>query len=213
MNIIQSIVDVALHLDKYLGAIVQTYGAWAYGMIFFVIFLETGFVFTPFLPGDSLIFAAGTMAGAGYFNIWLLFGLLALAAILGDTVNYWVGYYVGNKIFDKGWIKGRYRDQTKDFFKKYGTETIIIARFIPIVRTFAPLMAGIGKMRYWKFFAYNVVGGVLWTGLFVWGGYFFGNLKWVQDHFTLVIILIICTSLIPPIWHFIKNQLDNWRKK
>jgi len=173
-----------------------------------IIFLETGLVVTPFLPGDSMIFTAGTMAGMGWFNIWILFILFSVAAILGDTVNYWIGFHLGPKVFrEKSRFLNKKRlEETKKFFDKYGSETIILARFMPFVRTFAPFVAGIGKMDYWKFLVYNVVGGIAWVGLFVWGGYFFGNLAWVQGHFTLVILMILLLSFIPPIIQFVKER-------
>jgi membrane-associated protein len=208
MNIIQQAIDLVLHLDKHLGYIATAYGPWTYLIFFMIIFLETGLVVTPFLPGDSMIFTAGTMAGMGWFNIWILFILFSVAAILGDTVNYWIGFHLGPKVFrEKSRFLNKKRlEETKKFFDKYGSETIILARFMPFVRTFAPFVAGIGKMDYWKFLVYNVVGGIAWVGLFVWGGYFFGNLAWVQGHFTLVILMILLLSFIPPIIQFVKER-------
>ncbi len=207
--------DIVLHLDLYLGVIITQYGLWTYLFLFLVIFVETGLVFTPFLPGDSLLFTAGTMAGMGLFNIWVLIIILSIAAILGDTVNYFVGKFVGAKILRKNrtitifgkkltLINTKHVDETKNFFNKYGSETIIIARLIPIVRTFAPFLAGIGNMNYWKFLVYNVVGGILWVSVFVFGGYFFGGLKFVQDNFSLVLIGIILVSFIPVFIHIFR---------
>ncbi len=207
MGLISTIIDIVLHVDKYLTLIIQYFGGWTYALVFLVIFLETGLVLTPFLPGDSLIFALGTFAAVGTFNIWLLFLILALAAILGDTVNYWIGSYIGSKVFTtkSKLLNKEHLHKTQRFFDRYGGKTIIIARFIPIIRTFAPFLAGVGKMRYWKFLVYNVIGGIAWVGLFLWGGYFFGNIPWVQKNLTLVVILIIATSLIPVIISIIQK--------
>ncbi len=169
--------------------------------MFFVIFMETGFVVTPFLPGDSLIFAAGAFAGLGYLNVGILFVVLALAAIAGDTANYWIGHYIGPRAFSGNirFLKKEYIDRTHAFFEKHGGKTIIIARFIPIIRTFAPFVAGVGAMTYPKFIAYNVIGGLAWVALFTFGGYFFGNLPVVQENFTFVILAIIFISVLPAI--------------
>jgi membrane-associated protein len=208
MNIISQGIDIILHLDRYLGYIATTYGLWTYLIVFMIIFMETGFVVTFFFPGDSLIFTAGTMAGMGWFNIWILFVIFSIAAILGDTVNYWIGFHLGPKVFREKsrFLNKKHLDETRKFFKKYGSETIILARFMPIVRTFTPLVAGIGKMDYWKFLLYNIIGGIGWVALFVWGGYFFGNLAWVQNHFTLVILIIIFASFIPPIYQYVRGR-------
>lgn len=208
MNIIRYIIDLVLHLDKYLGQIIQTYGLWTYLLMFFVIFMETGFVVTPFLPGDSLIFAAGAFAGLGYLHVGILFIVLAAAAIAGDTANYWIGHSVGPRAFSGNirWLKKEYLDRTHAFFEKHGGKTIIIARFIPIIRTFAPFVAGVGAMTYPKFIAYNVIGGIAWVALFTFGGYFFGNLQIVQDNFTFVILAIIIISTLPAIIELIKGR-------
>ena len=197
MNLILFLIDFVLHLDKYLGQIIQNYGTWTYLLLFFVIFMETGFVVTPFLPGDSLIFAAGTFAGLGYMNIGILFALLAIAAIAGDTANYWIGHYIGPRAFSGSirFLKKEYLDRTHAFYEKHGGKTIIIARFIPIIRTFAPFVAGVGAMTYGKFIAYNVIGGLAWVAIFSFGGYFFGNLPIVQENFTFVILAIIFISI------------------
>jgi len=199
MGLFSSIIDIILHLDKYLALVVQYFGLWTYAVVFLVIFLETGLVLTPFLPGDSLIFALGTFAAVGTFNIWILFILLSLAAILGDTANYWIGNYIGPKVLmtRSKLLNKDHLHKTQKFFDKHGGKTIILARFIPIIRTFAPFLAGVGEMSYWRFLAYNVVGGIAWVGLFVWGGYFFGNIPWVKENLQIVIVIIIATSLIP----------------
>lgn len=210
MTILQQIIHIILHLDEYLGQIIQDYGIWTYAFLFFVIFMETGFVITPFLPGDSLIFAAGTLAGLGYLNVWLLYIVLCAAAILGDTVNYWIGHYFGPRAFSGNirFLKKEYLDRTHAFYEKHGGKTIIIARFIPIIRTFAPFVAGIGAMTYPKFITYNVVGGMAWVGLFLFGGYFFGNLPFVQNNFSFVLLAIIFISVLPAIIEIINNRLQ-----
>jgi membrane-associated protein len=174
--------------------------------------METAFVVTPFLPGDSLLFAAGTFASPALgevLNIWILIPLLSLAAIIGDTVNYWIGHFIGPKAFsgDIRFLKKEYLDQTHAFYEKHGGKTIILARFIPIVRTFAPFVAGIGAMNYSKFILYNVVGGILWVSIFTLGGYFFGSLPFVKDNFTIVILAIIAISVLPAVFEFVKERL------
>jgi len=208
MNLLLYIIDLILHMDKYLGQIILDYGMWTYLLLFFVIFMETGFVITPFLPGDSLLFAAGTFAGMGYLNIGILFVLLSAAAVLGDTVNYWIGHMIGPRAFSGNirFLKKEYLDRTHAFYEKHGGKTIIIARFIPIIRTFAPFVAGVGAMTYGKFISYNVIGGLAWVALFTLGGYFFGNLPFVQDNFSLVILAIIIISVMPAIIEFIRER-------
>jgi membrane-associated protein len=209
MEFIANVIDFILHLDKHLSALIQTYGFWTYLILFAVIFCETGFVVTPFLPGDSLLFAAGTFAAAGALDVLWLFLLLSGAAILGDTVNYWIGHFIGPKVFHREktrFFKKEYLDRTHTFYEKYGPETIIIARFVPIVRTFAPFVAGIGRMSYWKFISYNVIGGVGWVAVFVFGGFFFGNIPFIQRHFSLVIIAIIVISLLPAVFELIRHR-------
>ena len=203
-----NIIDFFIHLDEKLGVIIQNYGAWTYGLIFFIIFLETGFIITPFLPGDSLLFAAGSFSSKGFLNPISLFLLLSVAAILGDAVNYWVGRRVGKKIFerDRPLISEDYLKRTENFYLKHGKKTIIFARFIPIIRTFAPFVAGVSRMPYKEFVFYNIVGGILWVGLFVFGGYFFGNIPFVEKNFSLVILAIIIISFIPAIVEFWKHR-------
>lgn len=205
---IRQILDFVLHLDRHLGGLILQYGAWTYAILFAVIFLETGFVVTPFLPGDSLIFAAGTFAALRSLDVWLLFGLLSAAAILGDTANYWIGRLVGPKVFQTGsrLFKKEYLDRTHAFYERHGGKTIIIARFVPIVRTFAPFVAGIGRMSYGRFVAYNVVGGVGWVALFAFGGYFFGTIPFVRRNFSLVIVAIVLVSLLPGVVEFLRHR-------
>lgn len=215
MGLIQTFIEYVLHLDSNLLFLINYFGPWAYAIVFTIIFLETALVLTPFLPGDSLLFAAGALAGIGSWNIWILFGLLVIAAVLGDTVNYWIGSMVGPRVFKYNGklLNKEYLKKTHKFFDKYGGKTIILARFIPIIRTFAPFLAGVGKMNYFKFLMYNVVGGILWVGLFLWTGYFFGNLQIVKDNFTYVIIIIIFVSLIPAAIEFYKHWRETHLKK
>ena len=192
------IVDVVLHFDKYLPVILQQYGTWTYIILFLIIFLETGLVITPYLPGDSLLFIAGALAAAGLLNIWILLVTLILAAILGDTCNYWIGYTFEMKLLEWKYcpVKQEHIDQTHRYFEKYGGFTIVIARFMPFIRTFAPFLAGVGRMRYSWFLGYNAIGGAMWAGLFLGVGYFVGNLPVVKDNFGLIVYAIIGVSFI-----------------
>ena len=202
MEMIMYTIDVFLHLDKYLSMVIQNYGVLTYLILFLIIFAKTGFVVTPFLPGDSLLFAAGAFAGIGALDVSLLLVLLSVAAIAGDSVNYSIGKYVGFKIYEQDtikFIKKEHLLQTHQFYEKHGAITIIIARFIPIIRTFAPFVAGIGEMKYMKFITYNVVGGLLWIFSLVGGGYFFGNLPVVKNNFSLVIFAVVVISVLPVI--------------
>jgi membrane-associated protein len=199
MDLLPRIIDLFLHLDQHLGQLISQYGTWTHFILFLIVFCETGLVVTPFLPGDSLLFAAGTFAALGALDLWLVVLLLIIAAIVGDTVNYWVGAYIGPRAFsgDIRFLRKEYLDRTHAFYEKHGGKTIILARFVPIIRTFAPFVAGVGAMSYPKFILYNVVGAVLWVGLFVLGGYFFGNISVVRENFTLVILAIIALSVLP----------------
>jgi membrane-associated protein len=204
LELITYFIDFFLHLDEHLSVIIQNYGTWTYAILFIIIFMETGLVVTPFLPGDSLLFAAGTFASPALgspLNIWVLWGLLCFAAVLGDTVNYWIGHFIGPKAFsgEIRFLKKEYLDRTHEFYERHGGKTIVLARFIPIIRTFAPFVAGVGAMNYGRFLTYNVVGGIAWVTLFTWGGYFFGNLTFVQENFTFVVLAIIFLSVLPAI--------------
>ena len=210
MDYIKIAIDLFLHLDKHLAQAISYFGIWTYLVLFFVIFMETGFVVTPFLPGDSLLFAAGAVAAAAghELNIVVLWALLFAAAILGDTVNYWIGHYIGPRAFSSNsrFLKKEYLDKTQAFYDKHGGKTILIARFIPIIRTFAPFVAGIGRMRYGYFITYNIVGGFLWTTLMTFAGYFFGNLEIVRNNFSLVVIAIIIISILPGVFEYLKSR-------
>jgi len=201
------LIDVFLHLDLYLDTVIQQYGVWMYFLLFVVVFLETGIVVTPFLPGDSLLFATGALCARGDLAVGWLFMLLCLAAVLGDTVNYSIGHLVGPRAFhgQNRLFKREHLDRTHQFYERHGGKTIVLARFIPIIRTFAPFVAGIGRMSYGRFVTYNVLGGLLWTALFVFGGYYFGNQPWVKRNFTFVILAIIVISLLPLVVEFIQN--------
>jgi len=210
MEVIKFLIDFILHMDVHLNEIISNYGAWTYGILFFVIFMETGFVVTPFLPGDSLLFAAGTFAALGSLNPLYLFLLLTVAAVLGDTVNYSIGKYIGPRAFsgDIKFLKQEHLDKTQEFYEKHGGKAIILARFIPIIRTFAPFVAGIGTMKYRKFIAYNVIGGIAWVAVFTFLGYFFGNIEFVKKNFELVIFAIIFISFIPPVLEVLKARKE-----
>lgn len=208
MDIINFFIDFILHLDQHLNEIIQSYGIWTYAILFGIIFLETGLVVTPFLPGDSLLFAAGTFAALGSLNVWLLWLLCFTAAVLGDTVNYWIGNKIGPRAFEQDirFLKREYLERTERFYDKHGGKTIILARFVPIVRTFAPFVAGVGTMHYGRFLTYNVVGAFLWTGIFIWLGYFFGNIPFVREHFELVIVGIVLVSVVPMAIEYVRSK-------
>lgn len=199
VDLLTTFVDFLLHLDRHLAEIIAQYGLWTYLILFLIIFCETGLVITPFLPGDSLLFAAGTFAGLGSLDPVVLFFLLTAAAIIGDTVNYWIGHYVGPRAFSGQirWLRKDYLERTERFYARHGGKTIVLARFVPILRTFAPFVAGVGRMHYGRFLFYNVFGAIVWVGLFVFGGYFFGNLPVVRENFTTVILAIILISVLP----------------
>ena len=205
------LIDFILHIDRHLIEFVTTNGAWIYALLFLIVFVETGFVVMPLLPGDSLLFAAGAIAATGGMDPVLLCGLLFVAAALGDTVNYQVGNYIGPKVFEheNRFIKRAYLLKTRDFFEKHGGKTIIIARFMPIIRTFAPFVAGVGAMSYRRFLSYNLIGAVLWVVSFVMLGYFFGNLPAVKENFTLVIFAIIGISVMPGVITLARHKLGS----
>lgn len=204
--------DYLLHIDIYLASFIENYGVLTYAILFLIIFLETGLIITPFLPGDSLLFAAGALATIGSLNPLFLFILLGAAAIFGDTVNYWTGRKIGQKIFerDRPFVSEEYLKRTQNFYEKHGKKTIIIARFIPIIRTFTPFIAGVGKMTYSTFIGYNIIGGILWVAAFIFGGYFFGNIPLVKENFGVVIIAIIILSLIPSVIEFWKHKKNSY---
>ena len=211
--------EFILHIDKYLQAIVSQYSTLTYGLLFLIILTETGIVIMPFLPGDSLLFAAGALAATGSFQIYTLFTVIFIAAVIGDTLNYHIGKFIGPKIFTKEsslFYHKEHMARAQHFYEKHGRKTIILARFIPIIRTFAPFVAGIGTMPYGVFLAYNVIGGALWSALFIFGGFFFGNIPIVQENFGMVIIAIILISLIPLIkevvFHFLLNKKISIKK-
>ena len=209
MEMILKFFDILLHLDKYINVVIQDYGQWTYLILFLIVFCETGLVVTPFLPGDSLLFVAGAFAALGSLNLVWVLVLLSVAAILGDTINYWVGNFIGPKVFqmqNSRIFKKEYLDRTHQFYEKYGPITIVIGRFVPIIRTFAPFLAGVGSMTYGKFLIYNVVGGLLWIFSFTLGGYFFGNLPFVKKNFTLVIFAIIIISVMPTVIEYFRQR-------
>ena len=209
MELVKTFFDIFMHLDKHLGAVIQAYGTWTYLILFLIIFCETGLVITPILPGDSLLFAAGAFAAIGALEVMWLFMLLSVAAIAGDTVNYGIGSFLGPKVFHREnvrFLNREYLDRTHQFYERHGGKTIIIARFMPIIRTFAPFVAGMGKMTYVRFISYNVVGGIVWIAAFIFGGYYFGNIPMVKRNFTLVILAIILLSILPGIIEFVRHR-------
>jgi membrane-associated protein len=213
MEIITFFIDFIIHLDEHLHQIITTYGTWSYGILFLVIFLETGVVVTPFLPGDSLLFAAGAIASLGAFNPLLLWVLLFAAAVIGDGVNYTIGNKIGERILASNTrlIKREHIEKTEAFYEKHGGKTIVLARFVPIIRTFAPFVAGIGSMQYRRFATFNVLGAFLWTSIFISLGYFFGNLPIVKDNFSAVIFGIIFISLLPIFYEYGRELLERRR--
>ncbi len=208
MEFIKTFIDLFIHLDEHLSTIITNFGPWTYLILFGIIFAETGFVVTPFLPGDSLLFAVGAFAAKGVINVYWVIILLLIAAIVGDSVNYAIGNYMGPRVFTEKtrFLKKEHLDKTHAFYEKHGGKTIILARFIPIIRTFAPFVAGVGSMTYSKFIIYNVVGALIWVPLFTFGGYFFGNLPFVEKNFEWVILVIIFLSIVPAIYEFLKER-------
>jgi membrane-associated protein len=209
VELLKELLDIFLHLDTHLQTVIQHYGVWTYLILFLIIFCETGLVVTPILPGDSLLFAAGALAAGGALDVFWLFGLLSVAAVLGDAVNYAIGHFMGPKVFsreDSRFLKKEYLDRTHQFYEKYGGKTIIIARFVPIVRTFAPFVAGVGSMTYWRFASYNVIGGIVWIAVCLFAGYAFGNLPLVKENFTLVILAIIFVSILPGLIEWLRHR-------
>jgi membrane-associated protein len=207
MSTIQTLIDLFLHLDKHLDTVFRDYGIWTYILLALVVFCETGLVVTPFLPGDSLLFAAGALAAGGALNVDTLALALLIAAILGDTVNYHIGKYIGPRVFEKKdsrIFKQAYLKRTQDFYERYGGKTIILARFVPIVRTFAPFLAGVGKMNYSQFIVYNVVGAICWVGSLTYAGYYFGEIAVVKRNFSLVVLGIIFVSILPAVFEIIR---------
>jgi len=223
MGFISTLIDFILHMEKYLPLMMQQFGVATYVILFLVIFVETGLVVTPFLPGDSLLFAAGAIAAlppcdplvtagcdpnAFKLNVIVLYLVVAAAAVLGDTVNYWIGHYIGPRAFSGKirFLKKEYLDRTQAFYDKHGGKTIFLARFVPIIRTFAPFVAGVGQMRYAHFISFNIFGGILWTALFTFAGYFFGNLPFIQQNFSLVVVAIVVISTLPMIYEYLKSR-------
>jgi membrane-associated protein len=208
MDLLRQFVDLFLHLDAHLSEVISAYGVWTYAILFLIVFLETGVVVTPFLPGDSLLFAAGTFAALGALDVRLLFVLLTVAAIIGDTLNYAIGNYIGPRAFTGQFrlLKREHLERTQAFYDRHGGKTIILARFVPIVRTFAPFVAGVGTMHYARFISYNVVGAVTWVALFTFGGYFFGNIPVVRANFTLVILAIVGLSVLPMVLEYLRSR-------
>ncbi|WP_368293707.1 DedA family protein [Dehalobacter sp. TBBPA1] len=212
MEFITSLIDIVLHIDKYLDMLVQTYGVWAYLIIFLIIFCETGLVVTPFLPGDSLLFVIGALGATGAMNIKFAFILLLIAAIAGNTQNYFIGRFFGQKAFhwkDNRLFKKKYLIQTHGFYEKHGGKTIFISRFLPIIRTFAPFVGGISNMRLWKFMLYNICGALAWISLFVMGGYYFGNIPTVEQNFSLIIFAIIFITVLPSVIFALRQKFSS----
>jgi membrane-associated protein len=215
MNLILGLVNFILHIDVHLGQLISTYGVVTYAILFLIVFVETGLVFVPFLPGDSLLFAAGAFAAIGSLNVYYVLILLMIAAVLGDTCNYWIGHFFGDKLVNNPKIplNKEHIDETQKFFDKHGGKTIVMARFVPIVRTFAPFVAGIGKMSYKEFFSYNVVGGVMWVAVATLTGFFFGNIPFVKENFSLIILAVVFISVVPMLIPFVKRLFKKNLKK
>jgi membrane-associated protein len=209
MEILAQFIDIVLHLDKHLVLLVESYGVWVYAILFAIVFMETGFVVTPFLPGDSLLFVAGAVAAAGGMDVGVVAATLIAAALCGDNVNYWIGRFLGPKVFkhkDSRWLKQENLDRTHAFMEKHGPKAIVIARFVPVVRTFVPFVCGIGRLTYGRFLGFSVLGAAIWVGLLVPAGYFFGNLPVVKNNLTAVILLIVFISVLPGIVEFVRHK-------
>src|SRR3989338_6966258 len=209
MELAKQILDLFLHLDDQLGVIIQTFGAFTYVILFGIIFAETGLVIVPFLPGDSLLFVVGTLAGGGYLNIVVVYVVLLAAAIIGDTVNYWIGHHLGPKVFSREksrFFKKEHLEKTREFFQKHGGKTIILARFVPIIRTFAPFVAGVGKMHYRTFLFYNLIGGFIWVTSLTFAGYFFGQMPIIKENFEFAVIVIVAISLLPMVFEYARHK-------
>ncbi len=217
LDLLKYLLDFILHIDKHLLQIVGDYQTWTYLILFAIIFMETGFVVTPFLPGDSLLFAAGTIAAmtGNPLSVWVIIPLLITAAFLGDNTNYFIGKFLGHKVYENNYklIKREYLDQTQKFYEKHGRITIIIARFLPIIRTFAPFVAGVGTMLYIRFVSFSIIGNILWVTLFSLAGYFFGNIPLIKNNFTIAILGIIFVSILPMIFAGVKRYLENRKYK
>jgi membrane-associated protein len=207
MELIAALIDFVLHIDVHLDQLIRTYGTWTYLILFLIIFAETGLVVTPILPGDSLLFAAGAFASRGSLDPHVLFLLLSVAAVAGDTANYWIGRTLAPRI-ERGipFVKHKHIVRTQAFYDRHGGKTIVIARFIPIIRTFAPFVAGVGSMEYSRFLTFNVFGGIVWSALFVYAGYFFGTIPAVEENFTLVIMAVIVLSILPPVFEYLRQR-------
>lgn len=204
MEYFRHLLDMLLHVDHYLSGLLAEYGMWVYAILFLVVFIETGFVVMPFLPGDSLLFATGAMAALDLLSLSWLFGLLVLAAVLGDTVNYWIGRKLGNKAHQSTWVNKQHLLKAEDFYQEHGNKTIILARFVPIVRSFAPFVAGVGRMDYGKFIGFNILGGIAWVCICGGAGYFFGNIPVVKQNFEFVILGIVVVSFLPVVFEYLK---------
>ena len=215
MELLKTFVDVFLHLDKHLAQVTSDYGTWTYAILFTIVFCETGLVVLPILPGDSLLFAAGALAALGSLDFWVMAGLLVTAAVIGDMVNYWCGHYFGARIFkpDARFLKTEYLKRTEEFYARYGGKTIVMCRFVPIIRTFAPFVAGMGRMQYRRFFIYNVTGAIAWVAICAGAGYFFGNIEWVKKRFSLVVLMIIFISILPGIIGYLQHRREAARVK
>jgi membrane-associated protein len=209
MDVVRFLFDALLHIDQHLGVLATQYGAWTYGILFLIIFCETGLVITPFLPGDSLLFAAGALSATGALDIAFLFLILNLAPLLGDSTNYWIGRRLGRAAFDGRFrfLKQAHLDRTEQFYARYGGKTLILARFVPIVRTYAPFVAGAGRMPYPRFVSFSVLAALIWTTLLVLGGYWFGNIPLVRENFGLVVIAIVVLSILPPVVEVLRHHM------